>query len=290
MSHTANPSTAFTRVSSRTRALTTLGILSVVAVVGSCDGSDETDAVGPGSTSWPPYSGGFAGEGKGTGGTGGSAGDATGGTGGSAGDATGDTGGSAGDGTGGTGGSAGDGTGGSAGDGTGGVGGAGGAGGSPTPETGTPKTVPGLTALEAILRIPPGFTARSVQSPPAPCTEDGQRCFVSNYGSNTLTVVSWPDPDAVPTIDTSADVGAGPVGIDVATLGGTPVALSTGFADNSVHFTIVIDGSTTADESLILSNCNNPGHAVFLEGNELFAVTCYTDGTYLVEEVPPSVP
>ena len=109
------------------------------------------------------------------------------------------------------------------------------------------------------------------------CDFASERCGVSDRTDNTVTVVDW-DGSGAPSITATADVAAGPVGIDV--LGDRIV--SAGYDDDRYSvISLAANGSVAGiSTSNLPADCTFPGHALFLDdpGNAVI-VTCNGDGT-----------
>jgi DNA-binding beta-propeller fold protein YncE len=119
------------------------------------------------------------------------------------------------------------------------------------------------------------------------CSPDGTRCFVPNFGSGTVTVVDT--SGATPVVLPAVDVGAGPISVSVAVIGGEIVAVTSGFTDDSLTYLVVeAGGIRTVSETL--PDCSNPGHAVLLPDLGRVLVTCNADDTYVMRALPANVP
>jgi hypothetical protein len=117
----------------------------------------------------------------------------------------------------------------------------------------------------------------------------GTVCAVSNYGSDSITVIHWPDRNAAPTIVDNVTVAAGPVGVDLADDGsGGVVVLTTGYTGGGYTLTPVAgDGTPGTPESHALSDCDSPGYAWFVgAGASHIAVACNGDGNIRVVKRP----
>jgi hypothetical protein len=103
----------------------------------------------------------------------------------------------------------------------------------------------------------------------------GDVCAVSNFASDSLTVVTWTAQDVISIVGT-VGVGDGPVGIDarVRTDGNVEV-VSTGLNDDSYSVTVLRpNGSTVSNQKRdVPAGCSNPGHIVWGDGR-LVVMTC----------------
>lgn len=111
----------------------------------------------------------------------------------------------------------------------------------------------------------------------------GGICAVSNFGSNTLTIVTWDGGDNA-AIAATANVGDGPLGIDLREVGDTVEIISTGFNDNTLTVTTVASDGTVIGSvtSPVESGCTGPGHALWLSGTNNAMYTCNTSDSYVV--------
>lgn len=116
------------------------------------------------------------------------------------------------------------------------------------------------------------------------CLPSHNLCAVSNFASDSLTIVTW-DGQAAAAIVGTVSVGDGPVGIGLVADGANVKIISTGF--NSNTFTV----TTLGPAGNVLSNvtspapagCTNPGHAIWLPGVAGTAVlTCKGSNSYAV--------
>ncbi len=112
-------------------------------------------------------------------------------------------------------------------------------------------------------------------------------CFVTNYASNTLSVIKWPNSSQKPDILYNVPVGNGPVGIHLGIDKDSTIhILTTGFNDNTYTITQVEpDGTLKSNKTTTLTNCNNPGHASFITKNKIL-ITSYTDSIYVIVTRP----
>ncbi len=108
-------------------------------------------------------------------------------------------------------------------------------------------------------------------------------CAVSNFGSDTLTIVIWDGGDTA-AITSTVVVGDGPVGIDLRLVDDMIEIVSTGFNDNTVTVTTVALDGTVLDSvtSPVETGCIGPGHAIWLTGTNNMLYTCNTSGSYVV--------
>ena len=116
------------------------------------------------------------------------------------------------------------------------------------------------------------------------CLPSANRCVVSNFGSDSLTIVQWDGLGAASILGT-APVGDGPVGIDLRA-GGTGVAvISTGFDDDTYTVTkLAADGSVTSNVTAPApAGCTDPGHGLRLDGAPgTIVLTCSGSDAYAV--------
>ena len=113
----------------------------------------------------------------------------------------------------------------------------------------------------------------------------GTPCAITNYTTGSVMIADWPDRAQPPTLRATSIAVAGPVGVDLAMVNGTPTAVATGFADDTVHL-ISIPSGTPTDQSVPLVGCANPGHAAFVGGGSHIVVTCNGSATYQVLALP----
>lgn len=131
-----------------------------------------------------------------------------------------------------------------------------------------------------------GLDARKIR-----CTEAGEGtgnliCGVSIFGDDRVAILLW-DGESAPTLAGFADVGDGPVDLDLRALASGNVALvSTGFNDNTLTETVVgPDGSVVSSDTRgAPEGCLNPGHAVYEQDDQGLKVvgTCYSSDNYFI--------
>lgn len=111
----------------------------------------------------------------------------------------------------------------------------------------------------------------------------GGTCAVSNFDSDSLTIVKWDGGDNA-VITATVNVGDGPVGIDLREVGDTVEIISTGFNDNTLTITTVASDGTVVESvtSPVESGCTGPGHALWLSGTNNAIYTCNTSDSYVV--------
>ncbi len=114
----------------------------------------------------------------------------------------------------------------------------------------------------------------------------GSICAVSSYVAGAITLIDWPNRAAPPTIGPTTVAVAGPVGIDLAQVGGMPTVASTGFIDGTLHLTTIGAGLVPADQSTPLPNCADPGHVIFVPGETHVVVTCNGSDAFEVIALP----
>ena len=107
--------------------------------------------------------------------------------------------------------------------------------------------------------------------------------FVTNFGSDSLTILHWPTKTQAPTVVDTVTVGDGPVSMSIlADESGTLWVLTTGYNDNTYTITKVdTSGSLISNTTTTLTDCQNPGHAAFISLDQI-AVTSHTDNTVKV--------
>ena len=113
-------------------------------------------------------------------------------------------------------------------------------------------------------------------------------CAVSVFGDDRLAILTW-DGETAPTMQGFADVGDGPVGIDLRLLANGNIAVvSTGFNDNTVTVTEVApSGSVVSNNTRpVLEGCQSPGHAIFIQDSKSIKVvgTCFNSDNYFIME------
>jgi len=109
-------------------------------------------------------------------------------------------------------------------------------------------------------------------------------CAVSNFDSDSLTVLTWDAQDAVAIVGTVA-VGDGPVGIDIRPrTDGNVEVVSTGFNDNSYSITVLRQNGTTVSnrKTAVPAGCRAPGHAIWGVGPEIIVSCNGSDGIVVV--------
>jgi hypothetical protein len=110
-------------------------------------------------------------------------------------------------------------------------------------------------------------------------------CAVSNFGSDSLTVLTWDAQDAIAIVGT-VPVGDGPVGIDIrGRTDGNVEVVSTGFNDNSYSITVLGQngGTVSNQEFAVPASCTNPGHVIWGPGSEII-LSC--NGSNKIVKVP----
>lgn len=133
-----------------------------------------------------------------------------------------------------------------------------------------------------------GFDARKVR-----CIDNGSGttnlvCAVSVFGDSRLAILTW-DGESMPDLVGFADVGNGPIGIDLRLLANGNIAVvSTGFNDNTLTETEVApDGSIISNSTrAVLDGCQSPGHAIYVQDDESVKVvgTCFdSDAIFIME-------
>jgi hypothetical protein len=92
-----------------------------------------------------------------------------------------------------------------------------------------------------------------------------QLCVVSNFDSDSLTIVRW-DGRTTAAIAGTVPVGDGPVGIGIVADGPNARVISTGFNDNSYTVTTLANDGTLISNTTTAApiDCVNPGHATWL--------------------------
>jgi hypothetical protein len=109
-------------------------------------------------------------------------------------------------------------------------------------------------------------------------------CAVSNFGSDSLTILTWSASDTVAIVGT-VPVGDGPVGIDIRPrTDGNVEVVSSGFNDNSYSITVLgPSGSTVSNQKkAVPAGCTAPGHVIWGPGNEIILSCNGSDGIVLV--------
>jgi len=99
-------------------------------------------------------------------------------------------------------------------------------------------------------------------------------CAVTNYGSNTISILTWPTPAQAPVLAGTQAVGKGPVGVDLRPDGtGVVAILTTGTGDDTATVTRVntSDGKVLSSTPKTLTGCTGPGHAVFVSDTKAVA-------------------
>lgn len=112
-------------------------------------------------------------------------------------------------------------------------------------------------------------------------------CAVSNFASDSLTVLTWSAQNAIAIAGTVA-VGNGPVGIDVrARTDGNVEVVSTGLEDDSWSVTVLRPNGTTASNQkrAAPAGCTRPGHVVWGPGRRA-VMTCNGSNAIAVVQAP----
>ncbi|MCP4075262.1 MAG: hypothetical protein GY744_03655 [Gammaproteobacteria bacterium] len=95
-------------------------------------------------------------------------------------------------------------------------------------------------------------------------------CVTSNFGDNTISTISWANPEVTPVIHNTADVGGSPLDIDLIPDpdGDGVLALTTGFNENNYTVTSIdADASITNSTVISLTGCDSPTNAHFTDGS-----------------------
>jgi hypothetical protein len=105
-------------------------------------------------------------------------------------------------------------------------------------------------------------------------------CVITNYGSDSITVLYWPDHASPPVIKGTQAVGTGPVGVQLIPDGGGAggiLALTTGTGSDDFTVTpIAADGTIGPATTTPFTDCLGPGHAVFAgAGATQVVATCH---------------
>jgi len=112
-------------------------------------------------------------------------------------------------------------------------------------------------------------------------------CGITDYGSQTLTLVQWSGPETPPEIKGTVQVGDGAVGLEILKSGDAWLYLTTGMNDGTYTITEVAgDFSVVSTTTAPLDGCPAPAYAAFFPqslGNYL-AVSCHGNGSILVLE------
>lgn len=130
-----------------------------------------------------------------------------------------------------------------------------------------------------------GLDARKIR-----CADNGSGmmlCGVTIFGDDRVALVPW-DGSSLPTLAGFANVGDGPVDLDIRVLAtGNYGILTTGFNDNTVtEIEVSASGSVVSSETRAApADCINPGHAIYAEDTVGWKVvaTCYTSDNYFVQ-------
>ena len=109
-------------------------------------------------------------------------------------------------------------------------------------------------------------------------------CAVSNFGSDSLTILTWDASDNIAVVG-NVSVGDGPVGIDIRLrTDGNVEVVSSGFNDNSYSITVLRqNGSTVSNQKkAVPTGCTAPGHVIWGPGNEIILSCNGSDRIVLV--------
>jgi hypothetical protein len=114
------------------------------------------------------------------------------------------------------------------------------------------------------------------------CVPSHQICAVSNFGSDSLTIVRW-NGQGTASIAATQTVGDGPVGISLRADGVNVLVISTGFNDNTHTITTIAPDGTVVSSvtSAAPDGCVNPGHALWLRSApDTVVLTCKGSNAY----------
>jgi hypothetical protein len=105
------------------------------------------------------------------------------------------------------------------------------------------------------------------------CLPSHHLCAVSNFASDSLTIVQWNGLETASIVGEIA-VGDGPVGIDLVAAGANVKVISTGFNDDTYTVTTLDpDGAELSNVTTPApAGCDNPGHATWLPNSPGTAV------------------
>lgn len=108
-------------------------------------------------------------------------------------------------------------------------------------------------------------------------------CAVSNYGSGSLTILTWDGAENAAITDT-VTVGDGPIGVDLRQVGDDIVILSTGSNDDTyTKTTVSASGAVISSETQpMLAGCTGPGHIIWVDNSSKAFATCFTSNSYAV--------
>jgi len=117
------------------------------------------------------------------------------------------------------------------------------------------------------------------------CLPSHDLCAVSNFASDSLTIVQW-DGVGTAAITATVAVGDGPVGIDLVADGANVKVVSTGFGDDTYTITTLGPTGTVVgqpDTNPVPAGCVDPGHAIWLPNAPgTIVVTCKGSNGYAV--------
>jgi hypothetical protein len=116
------------------------------------------------------------------------------------------------------------------------------------------------------------------------CAPSLQLCAISNFDSDSLTIVKW-DGRTTASIVGTVPVGDGPVGIGIVADGTTARVISPGFTDHSYTVTrLAADGMLLSNDTFPAPpGCTNPGHAIWLWNTPGTGVlSCNTSSSFSV--------
>jgi len=139
---------------------------------------------------------------------------------------------------------------------------------------GTPGTIWKHPATGVLNEMPIELGASGDSPRRVRCTPNSV-CALSNFASDSLTILTWDAGDTI-TIEGTVPVGDGPVGVDIRPrTDGNFEVVSTGFNDDSYSITVLEpDGDVvTNQETAAPAGCDAPGHAIWGPGNEII-ISC----------------
>ncbi len=132
-----------------------------------------------------------------------------------------------------------------------------------------------------------GFDARRIRCIETESTGD-LICAASIFGHDRLGIMTW-DGENLPVLTDFADIGDGPVGIDLRLLpNGNILIVATGFNDNTVTETEVSANGVVSEiyTRSVPGGCQNPGHAIYVHDDEGLKIvgSCYSSSNYFIIE------
>jgi hypothetical protein len=118
------------------------------------------------------------------------------------------------------------------------------------------------------------------------CTPDLMTCYLTNYGSGTVSVID--NTGAMPVVSETLTAGNGPISADVQMVNGKRVVTVANYGDNSINF-FVKEASGYRTELRLLVGCDGAAHAGIEPDLSWLFYDCNKDNTVFIEALDPSI-